>query len=331
MKKEINNQGKINKKRFTLRKKIPWWLSAQAFKLLALFMRIVPLRFLPKLGEYLGTLGCYLLAPRLKTAQNNIKMVFGSKLSDAEIESLAKANLNHISRDMFEVLRCHLSRNPQDFLETNISIQGKEHLDNALKKGKGVIAVSVHIGIFPLISAKMPALGYPFWLIYKDPNNIYLVDVFRQWMHRLGMKMVPYKPRRLCVTESLKVLRSNGIIFLLIDQNPRGKYGTSVEFFDYQVPTYSGPIVMAQRTGAAVVPMFIHRNEQNTSTITILPEIPFKKSADKEKDLVENLRAINAVCEECIQKYPEQWWWVHRRFRRAQKNISSEDNNPDIR
>ena len=320
MEEEVKNQGKIAKKNFSLGQKLLWWLSAQGLKIFVLFILIFPKRFLPKLGDYLGALGCCVWATRRKTALENIKMVFGSKLSEAETKSLTKANFKHISRDMFEVLRCHISRNPQDFLETNISIEGKEHLDSALKKGKGVIAVSVHIGIFPLIAAKMPALGYPFWLVYKDPNNIYLINIFKQWMHRLGMRMVPYKPRRVCVSESLKVLRNNGIIFLLIDQNPSRRYGTNVEFFDYQVPTYSGPIVMAQRTGAAVVPMFIHRNENNTSTINIMPEIPLKKSSDKEKDLIDNLRAINAVCEEWVGKYPEQWWWVHRRFRWAKQN-----------
>jgi KDO2-lipid IV(A) lauroyltransferase len=111
----------------------------------------------------------------------------------------------------------------------------------------------------------------------------------------------------------------------LIDQNPRKKYGVDVIFFDHQLPTYSGPIVLALRTGAALVPMFIHRNTNNTETLHILPEITLKKSNAKDQDVIDNLRAINVLCEAWIKKYPEQWWWVHRRFRWAKKIFPRND------
>jgi len=101
------------------------------------------------------------------------------------------------------------------------------------------------LGNFPLISAKLAVLGYPFSLIAKDPKNIYLVNIFKQWRNHLGIGVIPYKPRHRCASESLKVLRKNGIIMMQIDQNPRKTYGIDVEFFDHHLPTYSGPIVLA--------------------------------------------------------------------------------------
>jgi KDO2-lipid IV(A) lauroyltransferase len=203
-------------------------------------------------------------------------------------------------------------------MQKNIAVRGEAHLEGALKRGKGVIAVSAHIGNFPIIAAKMASLGYPFFLIAKDPNNVFLIDAFRQWMKRYGVGYIPYKPRRKCASVSLSVLMNNGVVLLLIDQNPRKKYGIPVEFFGYQVPTYGGLVTLAKRTGAAAIPLFIHRNHDDTETIEILPEVLLKESGNYEQDLVDNLRIFNRLCESWIMQYPEQWWWIHRRFRHAE-------------
>lgn len=306
-----------NKKPFW--KKFGWWISAKLLKAFFFFIRFCPESFLLKIGTGVGILMYYVLPHRKKTGLNNLRMVFGGNISSKKRKALIKKTFINISQDVLEVVRSYVSPHFHHFLTKNISVQGEKHLDSALKKGKGVIAVSAHIGNFPIISAKMASLGYPFFLIAKDPNNIYLIDVFKQWRGRLGIGFIPYKPRRLCASEAIKVLRKNNIVFLLSDQNPRKKYGVYVDFFGYHVPMYGGPVVLARRTGAAIVPMFIHRNDDHTETITILPEISLKKSKDHKQDMLDNLRTINSLCEGWIRKYPEQWWWIHRRFRRARK------------
>ena len=320
-----NQEKKIKKQKLWLWEKFLWGVTALGFNATLGIIRILPERCLPTLGDWFGVLGYYIIPNRQKIAQENIKRVYGSALSAKQIKSMAKVAFKNISRDMIEVGLSYVCPPDQRFLKKNISVQGIENLDNALKKGKGVIAISAHLGNFPIISAKMAVLGYPFSLIAKDPKNIYLVDIFQQWRNRLGIGVIPYKPRHRCANESLKVLRKNGIIMMLIDQNTRKKYGVYVDFFDHQLPTYTGPIILALRTGAALVPMFIHRNTNNTETLHILPEITLKKSDVKDQDISENLRAINVICEAWIKKYPEQWWWVHRRFRWAKKTISKND------
>ena len=300
-------------------KKFGWWISTQALNLLFLFFRIVPERLLPNLANGLGILAYYIIGSRRKTGLKNISMVFGTTISKKGVSGLAKTNFKSISRDMLEFAYSYASPRIQRFLTKNFSVRGEENLDRALQKGKGVIMISAHIGNFPLIGAKLAARGYHFWLIYKDPENIYLKTKAKQWADHLGIGVIPYKPRRVCASESLKTLKSNGIVFLLIDQNPRKNQGVEVAFFGYKVPTYSGPIVMALRTGAAIVPVFTHRNDNNTETITILPELSLTRSANRKQDIVDNLNAINSLYEKWIKQYPDQWWWIHRRFRRARK------------
>ena len=301
--------------------KFLWGVTALGFNTTLALIRILPERCLPALGDWLGLVGYYIIPDRQKIAQENIKLVYGAELSAKQIKSMAKAAFKNISRDIIEVGLSYISHPDQCFLKKNISVQGIENLDNALKKGKGVIAISAHLGNFPIISAKLAVLGYPFSLIAKDPNNPYLVDIFQQWRKRLGIGIIPYKPRHRCASESLKVLRKNGIVMMQIDQNPQKKYGVDVDFFEHRLPTYSGPIVLSLRSGAALVPMFIHRNTDNTEALQILPEITLKDSSSKDQDLNENLRAINVICEAWIKKYPEQWWWMHRRFRGVIKHF----------
>jgi KDO2-lipid IV(A) lauroyltransferase len=270
--------------------------------------------------------------PRLKrTAVENLKKAFGSKLPEPKAKALIKANLRNIAHNILASSSLYYAANPRVFFEKNISVQGLDHLEDALDKGKGVFAVSAHLGSFPLIGAKMAAMGYPCWMLYKDLENIYLKNLYKLWMHNLGVRIIPSKPRRLSASESLKVLRNNGIVLLFIDQNPRRKYGVYVQFFGHDVPTYSGPVVMALKTGAALVPMYIHRNEDGKETITIQPEIPLKKSGDSSQDIVQNLRAIQVVYEGWIKEYPEEWWWIHRRFRRARKMQESADHIVEAR
>jgi len=305
--------------KFSFREKLGMWFSAKALQIWLLFLGVVPKRLFPKLGSGMGT-AMFHFMPRLRrTGIENISKVFGAKLPYPRTKALIKANLRNICHNILESASFYYAAKPQDFFDKNISIQGREHLDNALSKGKGVFAVSAHLGSFPLIGAKMAALGYPCWMLYKDLENIYLKDLYRLWMRHLGVRIIPSKPRRLSASESLKVLRNNGIILLFLDQNPRRKYGVYVEFFGYDVPTYSGPVVMASKTGAAVVPMYIRRNDNGTETITIQPEIPLRKSGYPSQDVTENLRAIKVIYEDWIKQYPDEWWWIHRRFRRARR------------
>jgi KDO2-lipid IV(A) lauroyltransferase len=139
-------------------------------------------------------------------------------------------------------------------------------------------------------------------------------------MDRAGVRVIPYKPRWACARESLRVLKENGIVQLLLDQNPRKKYGAYVAFFGFEVPTYTGPIIMAQRSGAALVPLFMHRQDDGRQVLTILPEVSLVEAKGRKETIADNVRTVNRLYEEWISAYPSQWWWIHRRFRRARNS-----------
>ena len=314
------------KKRYSFATRVAGWTTAQALVGFTAIAGRWPDRFLPLLSRVLGSLSYYLLRERRTIGLKNIAIAWGDSIPAGQRQAIIKRVFKNIALDLLEGVRTCVS--PVRIATMDVSIEGKERLDNALKKGNGVIALSAHVGNFPLITVKLASLGYPFWLIFKHPKNPRVTEIYYQWADQVSVKVIPYKPRRVCARESLRVLNDNGIVMLLIDQNPRKRYGAYVEFFGHEVPTYTGPVVMAQRSGAALLPMFMHRGDDGSQVLTILPELSLAQSGDRKTSITDSLRMINRLYEEWITAYPDQWWWIHRRFRRARAIPQPRGNSP---
>ena len=286
-------------------------------KLLISLVNIWPLHYLHYLGEKLGRLTFFFWGARKKIILNNLELALGKEKSQKEIREIFKRNLENMGKGVLETIR--YSRLSSDRLDKTITIEGKEYIDRALEAGKGVVALSAHLGNFPLIGMKFVSLGYQFAVVFRNPENEKLAQITRNFMKQGGIEPIPDKPRKICVRRSIQTLRKNGILFLQIDQNTRTKRGVFVDFFGYLVPTFTGPVVMALRTGAVIVPLFIVRNGDNTHTIIVDPPVELELTGDKDRDIFLNIARLTKVSESYIRRYPEQWWWIHRRFRKAKK------------
>ena len=303
------------RKRYPFLRKTEWFISDKALSLLVVMLRWCPMRFLPPLAGLFGTIGYYLGGSRRTLALKNMDSALGATTTESERKTLVRKLFKGIALDLLEVVRSH--SNPAQIGAMDITVRGQEHLDKALKKGHGVIAVSAHISNFFMVGAQLAHMGYPSWLIFKHPHSPGVAQTCLEWTKRVGIRAVTYAPSRVCAHESLKVLKSNGIVQLLVDQNPLRRYGTYVEFFGQWVPTIGGPIVMARRSGAAVVPMYMHREDDSHLVLTILPELTVTTTETGKTLIAGDLRKINRLYEAWIRAYPSQWWWIHRRFRHA--------------
>jgi KDO2-lipid IV(A) lauroyltransferase len=120
----------------------------------------------------------------------------------------------------------------------------------------------------------------------------------------------------------MKNLSQNRIAGILLDQNVTRVEGVFVDFFGKEACTNKGPALMAASSGAAVLPIFILRTG-NSHTVFIDEEIELVDSGDKARDATENTARFTKVIEETVRKHPEQWFWVHRRW----KTRPLEENN----
>lgn len=292
------------------------------YAILIAFYRMVntlPLWFIPLAGDILGNVAYLLIrGKRRQIAHKNLKIVFGSNENPRKLNRIFRASLQNLAKMILETTAwSHLYAKLDDWL----TVEGEEYLKASLKKGKGLIAISTHLGSFTIICGKLAKMGYRLYPIIRPPENKAAAEFLDNCMNSWGIRYIPDKPRYVCVKECHQALKNNEIIFLTTDLNVIDKDAIFVEFFGYEVPTFKGPAVLAARTGAPVHPMFIVRQKGLHHKIIIDPPLSLKKTGNLERDVVTNTAIIAKATEPYILKYPEQWLWLHDRWRRMRPNL----------
>jgi KDO2-lipid IV(A) lauroyltransferase len=179
-----------------------------------------------------------------------------------------------------------------------------------------VIALSAHLGNFPLMSVRLAKEGYPSSVVTRDPENPKIAKALISLRDAVGLETIPGEPRMASVSRCFKALKEKRILFLHIDQNAPVTEAW-VDFFGYLVPTFKGPVLFSMRTGAPILPMFMKRNSDNLHQITIHPPYILTITGNAEKDITSNTARLTKLIEAAIREYPEQWLWNYRRFKRA--------------
>jgi KDO2-lipid IV(A) lauroyltransferase len=304
----------MSRKKSNLRKSLENQLGYLLFRLWVAGVNRLPLESLASYGEGLGTLALSLLRKRRKIALGNLHLAFGKEKSPEEIERICHTSFRNIGKDMLEISSCFNFE--EGYLKTFVELEGKEYLDDALKKGNGAIALTAHLGNFPLMNVRLVNEGYPVSLVARDPENPKVAKMITSYRDSIGIESIPDKPRMTCVSKSLKALKQNRILLLQIDQNAPATE-CWVDFFGYLVPTFKGPVILSLRTGAPILPMFIIRNPDSSHKLIIYPPFQLNITGHVEQDITSNIAGLTKVVETTIREYPEQWWWIHRRFKRA--------------
>ena len=197
---------------------------------------------------------------------------------------------------------------PKEKVLAAVPIEGEDHLKQALAKGKGVIALSAHLGNFTMIGIRLAAAGYPFIALVKQPRDRRFARLMDDYRAKVGIKTVSAKPRREAVRGVLKALRANGVVLVIADEFKSG--GVEVEFFGLPSPAPRGPATLALRTGAATLPMFLTRDSRDRLTLHIEPEIELIESNELEDDVAANTVLFTRHLEAMVRRYPDQWNWL---------------------
>jgi KDO2-lipid IV(A) lauroyltransferase len=304
----------MGRKKSSSRKSLEIHLGYFFFKLWAYWVRHLSLKSLQFYGDKLGTTAHSLLGKRRKSALNNLHLALGKEKTSEEIERICRDCFTNIGKDMMETSRCF------DFEDSHlkgmITLEGKEHLDRALSRGNGVIGLTAHLGNFPLMAVRIVNEGYPLSMVARDPENPKIAKLIRSARDAVGIDSIPDKPRLTCVSRCLNALKENRILLLQIDQNAPATE-CWVDFFGYLVPTFKGPIIFSLRTRAPILPMFSIRNPDGFHKISVHPAFELTATGNIQEDITSNIARLTKIVEAVIREYPEQWWWIHRRFKRA--------------
>lgn len=198
-------------------------------------------------------------------------------------------------------------------IERVIEIDGHENFLEAQRRGKGVLILTGHIGAWELSSFAHAVYGYPMRFLARPLDNVRL-DAFVNRYRCLSGNQPIYKNES--ARTVLKTLHGRGIVGILADQNTLPEEGTFVDFFGTAACTTTGIARLALHTGAAVVPGYAYWDAPSRKyKLRFDPAVDLVETGDTERDVTENTQRFAKIVEGIIRKIPEQWVWVHARWK----------------
>ncbi len=274
-----------------------------------LFMGTIPKQLAVVLANVLGNIWFMIDKNHRDVAYNNLSNAFGDHKTPSEIRMIAREAFKNFARIPFE-MGWALRLNLNDFMRY-CRVNGFLNLQKAHAKGKGVLILTLHIGNWELLSNPVIFDGYKAGFVYR-PLDFKPADKFiTHYRSRFGGVPIPKKKS---MRKILRPLKKGQCVGILLDQDSGRAAGVFADFFGKPACTNKGLALLALKTGAPVIPAFLARHGTRF-IIEFGPEIPLVQTGQKEKDILANTQQYNRALEDIIRRYPEQWLWVHRRWK----------------
>ena len=272
--------------------------------------RFIPHIMIVFMGRILGFILRFFLRFKMDRVKENLGIVYGAK------ENWPKGIVGKIYRH-FGTLLVEMLKLPSingEAFNKRFHVSGAENLDKALAQEKGVIIVTGHTGNWEYGIAGLNSYGYPMNVIVKKLKSIdndYLFQKLR------GDKGVGFILKEKAVLNIRRALKKNKVVVMVIDQNSKRSEGTFVEHFGKLASTYAAPYVLSNRFKCPVIPCFCYRDENfYDHHIEVYPEVQNEVVEGEEEENVRvNIRNYIKTFEDFLLKHPEQWIWMHRRWR----------------
>ncbi|MDD4909254.1 MAG: lysophospholipid acyltransferase family protein [Candidatus Omnitrophica bacterium] len=282
-----------------------------ALKAVSGIVNILPLRAVYYFADIFSRLALLFAVKQKRIALEGLAIAFGRDRSKQERKEIVRDCFAFMAKASLEIIY-FIGR--FEALKEKVSFEGRENLDQALAAGNGVILASAHFGNFPLMLARLALEGYATNAIIKPMRDAGAEEYFNAYRGRCGVKTIYSVPRKECVDTALRALRNNEIVFIPLDQN-FGTGGVFVDFFGRKAATATGPVIMAMRTNAAILPAFMVRQPDDTHKIIFEPPMELETGSDSDQTILVNVQKITNIIERYIRRYPAEWGWVHRRWK----------------
>ncbi|MBS1542274.1 MAG: lysophospholipid acyltransferase family protein [Bacteroidetes bacterium] len=293
-----------------LRKRIKYASIYWSVRFMIFLSGLVPRRLWLAFFGWLGKIAYAFPSVYKERVIFHLGLPFSRELSVKEILALSKRVYVMIGKNAGDIIRSRNAKTLGD-LDKFIKVHGYENFEAATAKDKGVIFLTGHLGAFDLQITVMSMRGLKPNIIGTPLKDDRLNDLLFDFRNAHGAVAVE---RGKETFRLIKALKSKGSVAILIDQDTKVK-SRFVNFFGMPAATPVGATVLAMKTGAAVVPTFIYLGDDHYQHMEILPEIPLVLTGDEEKDLVSNTQRFTDVIEEAIRRHPDQWVWLHERWK----------------
>lgn len=285
------------------------WLEYLGLGLVFLLGRGLPRAFFVRLGAVLGNFVYSVLKVRSGVTRANLRAAF-PEMAEDEVERLVRAVYVQLGSSILEFAA--LPGMDHDDLRRAVHIENLEIVDGLVGRGRGIMFVTPHFGSWELFGASFVAQGYPTTFFVKRQKNPLVANLQDDIRRKAGIEIVTEGPG--VARGVLRALKQGRLLGILPDQDAR-RHGVFVEFLGRPASTFKGAAFFAARAGVPIVPGFVRRQPDGNHIGTILPPIEPDADHDQEAEVFRLTQLFTDTMTEWILRYPENYFWVHRRFK----------------
>ncbi len=295
-------------------RRVLWFLQALALYAVALPLGMMPTAAALRAGSFMGVAAYHLWTSRRRIAVENLgRAVEGGYLDGgADPEEIVKENFRNLGRSVAEIVKVYMGFG--NGIVESVAVVGKDNFLKAQQKGRGVLLITGHCGNWELLALALSSKVSPLGAVARPINNPFFNRLIEGVRKRYGNAVI-YKQGAL--RAMISRLRKGGTVGILIDQGVVPSEGVKVPFLGRPAWTVKSPSLIARKTGAAVVPVFLRRRDGGGHVMEILPEVPLSGEEDLDKAVLEDTARFTSHVERYVKENPAEWLWIHRRWKRA--------------
>jgi KDO2-lipid IV(A) lauroyltransferase len=286
------------------------WIEYIVAWIILKLVSLAPRAFALKAGRAVGALACAVL-PRLRRhAEINLRLAFPD-MDERERRRIRRGVFRNLGRLLGEISQ--FPRLNRKNISSLVVYEGLENYLNAVAEGRGVILLTGHIGAWEMSVYAHSIYGHRMSFLARRIDNPLVERLAESYRARYGNRSID---KRGSVREILKTLKSGGVVGILADLNTSREEGVFCDFFGVKACTTAGVATLALRTGAVVLPGYLIWDEkERIHRLHFEPPVETINTGNQKKDVIANTARYAKVLESIIRRRPDQWLWIHRRWR----------------
>lgn len=265
----------------------------------------MPQRGVLLFGRIAGSVIYHFSGKRNRIAYSAMKAAFGDKYTPGELRALVKKVYRSMGETFIEILT--ITKVDKTYVDKYVRLDHPERLDEGGKNPGGMILLSAHFGNWELSTAVSALIGHPLHILARDQKMERLNELLNALRESKG-SIVVRKGRD--VRNIFRVLRAGGAVGILADQNA-GANGIVLPFFNRPASIPVGAFRFAQKTGAVLIPSFIHRDSGPYHKIEVHEPMRIARG----EDIIPYMERYNRILEDTIARHPDQWLWMHKKWK----------------
>ena len=288
-----------------------------SMRVFGFFIRYLPVSIALWIGKGIGMFAYYFDIKHKSRAYSNLKIAFSGSKSPNEIKQITKRLFKNYGQNLIELFRMPLLT-PVKF-DRVVTVEGKEHVTESLKQGKGAIILAMHFGSWELASLSCAMLGHPYKMFVKSQKRHSKLDDLLNSYRACGGSVL--LSRGSGTRDFVRSLKNNEVIGMVVDQG--GRDGVLVPFFDRQATMSVGAIRMGLKLGVPICFSAIIRENGSHHKMIIHEPLVLENTGDMEADVIASLKKVTKIMEHYVNKHPAEYMWFYKIWKYSNEaNIS---------